>query len=94
MLHPRPGRLSLAVAIAATISAASLLVPRRGEASWWPNIKQLMCATVACPVDGERKCADVTGEIKNPTGTGSLSVTWYCYEPGRPRPGDDTDSIF
>jgi hypothetical protein len=56
-------------------------------------IKDIMCNAVGCS-KGERKCADVKGEIKDPLGTGSASVTWYCYEGGGGEDsGDDTAII-
>jgi hypothetical protein len=50
------------------------------------TLKKLTCTTAGCTT-GDQKCADIKGEIKNPTGTGTLSVTWYCYEGGKTTSG-------
>ncbi|HET9426531.1 MAG TPA: hypothetical protein VFO55_14260 [Gemmatimonadaceae bacterium] len=68
----------LAAAIAATIPAATLTAHAYEDAEAGP-IKDIMCAAVQCS-KGNTKCADVKGEMKDPTGRGTISVTWYCYE--------------
>jgi hypothetical protein len=88
MTRTRFGRLWFA--------GAALLAAIPGSALFADEVlgpKDLLCAAAQC-YNGDRKCADVKGEIKNPMGTGTISVTYYCYEAGRARPGDDTDSII
>jgi hypothetical protein len=66
--------------IAATIAVALPPSSVLAHSSKNPvSIKDIMCAAVQCS-KGTTKCADVKGEMKDPTGRGLISVTWYCYE--------------
>jgi hypothetical protein len=87
MTRTRFGRLwFVAAAFAAIVPSTPVIAAPNNEA---PGIKDLLCAAAQC-FNGERKCADLKAEIKNPTGTGNISVTYYCYEKGFGSSGDDS----
>jgi hypothetical protein len=73
-------RVGLAFLAAAALGALVPAPSLRAETDETVFLRDLMCRTIGCPNDGDRKCGDVKGEVKDPTGRGTLSVTWYCYD--------------
>ena len=89
----------VAAAVATGLSATTLSATEDDEIAGLleeegpvTTLKKLACTTAGC-TSGDQKCADIKGEIKNPTGTGTLTVTWYCYEGGKTSGGGATYTL-
>lgn len=76
MTRIRFGRIGIAATL---IAAAAPTAGIYAVETPYTTLKELICKTVGC-YGTENQCADVKGELKSPTGTGTISVTWYCKE--------------